>query len=538
MNRKVSVIIVSLLLLLSCSKTEPDMFGSVSGIVTDARSGEPVRGVGVTLNPGGIKTTTGSDGRYEYLEIDPGQYTVQAMKDGYQTASLSVVVQAGIARTADIRLNEGTGVLAMDKLTLELGASANLTTFTVSNKGSGDLTWQAIFDCDWIESISPDKGTIKAGESASVSVKIDRGKLTENKVYTSTFVVTSSGGSAEVTIFATGDVAQAMLRVDKTSIDFDPDATMGTLSIGNPGQKELTWQIAKDGDWISDVSPSSGVTAINGQTSVTVKIDRTLLEANRKYTGKLIVTSDGGNAEILLSASKKGGETSTITDGLIACYTFDDGTAKNTVADALHGAFANAPDLIADTPGGRGKAVSLNASKRQLLDIPGNPFANRPEYAISFWMKDFRDGLIFSAIGEYVNRDLNFPQLVCSGGQFEYYSYEGWMSDMQVFGYAASGLQDGKWHLLSFTCVNERLNGENYWTVKLYVDGKLAETSIGAYYASSDSRPSRIQFGCYGMTHWLYGDVYATSMKLDNIRFYDRALNANEIRAIYDAERQ
>jgi hypothetical protein len=36
------------------------------------------------------------------------------------------------------------------------------------------------------------------------------------------------------------------------------------------------------------------------------------------------------------------------------------------------------------------------------------------------------------------------------------------------------------------------------------------------------------------MTHWLYGNVYA--MKLDNIRFYDRTLNANDVRAIYEAE--
>lgn len=529
-------LILTTILLFTCSRSEVDMFGNINGIVTDFKSGEPVWAAGVTLNPGGVKTTTGNDGRYEYHEIDPGQYTVQVMKDGYQTASLSVTLQAGVAKTVDVQLNVGTGILTVDKLTLELGSNANLSTFTVSNKGSGDLTWQTISDCEWIESIVPDKGTIKAGENSSVSLKIDRGKLTDSKVYMYTFVVTSSGGSAEITVFAIGNVAQSVLHVDKTSIDFDSDGTMSILSVGNSGQKDLAWQIAKDGDWISEVSPSSGVTKVNEQTSVTVKIDRTHLEAGRKYTGKLIITSDGGSAEILLSTSGNGKETGSITDGLIAYYTFDDGTAKNATSNALHGAFANTPDLITDTPNGRGKAVSLNASKKQLLEIPDNPFANRPEYTVSFWIKDFRDGIVFSGIGAYVNRDLNFPQLVCSGGRFEYYSYEGWMSDMQVFSYAASALQDGKWHLLSFTCVNERLNGENYWTVRLYVDGKLIETSIGSYYASSDAKPSRIQFGCYGMTHWLYGNVYATSMKLDNIRFYDRTLNANDVRAIYEAE--
>ncbi|MDR1170452.1 MAG: carboxypeptidase-like regulatory domain-containing protein [Prevotellaceae bacterium] len=121
-------LILTTILLFTCSRSEVDMFGNINGIVTDFKSGEPVWAAGVTLNPGGVKTTTGNDGRYEYHEIDPGQYTVQVMKDGYQTASLSVTMQAGVAKTVDVQLNVGTGILTVDRLKRLSGLIMHLRT--------------------------------------------------------------------------------------------------------------------------------------------------------------------------------------------------------------------------------------------------------------------------------------------------------------------------------------------------------------------------------------------------------------------------
>jgi hypothetical protein len=198
-------LLMAVFVLLSCSKAELDTFGNVSGIVTDAKSGEPVRAASVTLNPGGLKTTTGSDGRYEYNEIEAGQYTLQVMRDGYQTAVSPVTLQAGVTKTVDIPLITGQSSLAVNKSTLDLGTNTNLATFTILNTGSNDLTWQIEYDCEWIESINPRTGTTKAKESTSVSVKIDRAKLTEKKVYSYSFVIISSGGSAEVTVSASNE---------------------------------------------------------------------------------------------------------------------------------------------------------------------------------------------------------------------------------------------------------------------------------------------------------------------------------------------
>ena len=69
----------------SCTEEEPELYGNVHGYVSDEATGEPIRTASVTINPGGKKTVTGSDGRFEYTTLEAGQYTLQIAKDGYQT---------------------------------------------------------------------------------------------------------------------------------------------------------------------------------------------------------------------------------------------------------------------------------------------------------------------------------------------------------------------------------------------------------------------------------------------------------------------
>ncbi|MDR1170450.1 MAG: carboxypeptidase regulatory-like domain-containing protein [Prevotellaceae bacterium] len=529
-------LILPAILLFACSRSETDVFGSIYGIVTDAKSGEPVRLAGVTLNPGGVKTTTGNDGRYEYISIDPGPYTIQVIKDGYRTESFSVTALAGVSTAVDVQLAAGVSNLFVDRTTLTFGSSDNLATFNISNTGSSELNWEIIYDCDWIESITPTQGTTNTQESTAISVRINRAKLTDSKIYSYSLVITSSGGSADITVTATGDIAQARLQVDKTEIDFGTNSSMSTLLISNPGRKDLNWQIAKDGAWIAEVSPSSGTTRINGQTSVTVKIDRTKLEAVRIYTGKLIITSDGGNAEIPLTVNGESGGGSAkdvVKNGLTGYYTFEDGTAKNTVDTYYGGSLIGNPEIITDTPNGEGKAVFFRASEKQSMSIAGNPFENQTRYSILFWIKDFRDGLIFSVMSsETYYRGYNYPQLICNNGKFEFlassFSIGGYIP---VFSYGATAIQDGRWHFLNITCSKST----NKWTIKLYIDGNLVDTMISDAYFSDPM--TKLLFGGNGGMHNIGSDVIATNLKIDNIRIYDRELNVTEIKTIYNAEK-
>lgn len=88
----------------SCSKTEYNLFCSIHGIVSDVETGTPVANATVTLSPGGRSTISGSDGQYEFIDLDPGQYTVTVQCSGYKTNRKAVNAVSAESVRADIPL--------------------------------------------------------------------------------------------------------------------------------------------------------------------------------------------------------------------------------------------------------------------------------------------------------------------------------------------------------------------------------------------------------------------------------------------------
>ena len=79
----------------ACSKTEYDNFATLYGEVCDQATGTPVANASVVLSPGGTTKTTGTDGRFEFSELEPQQYTVTVQKTGYQTNRKSIAAVVG-----------------------------------------------------------------------------------------------------------------------------------------------------------------------------------------------------------------------------------------------------------------------------------------------------------------------------------------------------------------------------------------------------------------------------------------------------------
>lgn len=91
----------------SCSKDEDyAVFSTLHGIVVDEATAECIPGATVTLSPGGKTQTTGSDGRYQFSEVDPIQYTVTVQKPGYYTNRKMITVISGEATEANITLRK------------------------------------------------------------------------------------------------------------------------------------------------------------------------------------------------------------------------------------------------------------------------------------------------------------------------------------------------------------------------------------------------------------------------------------------------
>lgn len=79
----------------SCTRTEYDIYSNISGTVIDVDNGEPIAHATVTLSPSGLNTYTGSDGQFDFTEIDAQQYTITVQKTGYESNRKTVTAPAG-----------------------------------------------------------------------------------------------------------------------------------------------------------------------------------------------------------------------------------------------------------------------------------------------------------------------------------------------------------------------------------------------------------------------------------------------------------
>ena len=77
------LIFVSILNFNSCKPDSIEELGSIYGIVTDKATGEPVKNANVQLRPSGETTLTGTDGRYEFVDLKNGEYSITVSKTEY-----------------------------------------------------------------------------------------------------------------------------------------------------------------------------------------------------------------------------------------------------------------------------------------------------------------------------------------------------------------------------------------------------------------------------------------------------------------------
>ncbi len=82
--KKLLSIIMLATLFVACTPEDYDHFATITGTVIDGETGDALGGVLVTLLPGGRNIYTGSDGFFQFNEIDADRYDVQAQKDGYK----------------------------------------------------------------------------------------------------------------------------------------------------------------------------------------------------------------------------------------------------------------------------------------------------------------------------------------------------------------------------------------------------------------------------------------------------------------------
>lgn len=211
--KKSLYLLLSILLICSIYQAcvpDVELPGSIYGVVADKATGEPIKSAGVELSPGGLKTITGSEGQFEFTELDPGKYTLLITKTGYlDGVSSTIEVKAGQQAKGDVQMEQIPPALKVvdennaDLLELHFGdAEADIArSFNIYNDGAEKLSWEIVKTAVWIDSISKTSGDVSPNGKQPIVVTIDRNKLEEGENKT-TLQITSSNGSKSLTVIA------------------------------------------------------------------------------------------------------------------------------------------------------------------------------------------------------------------------------------------------------------------------------------------------------------------------------------------------
>ncbi|MFZ4463424.1 MAG: BACON domain-containing protein, partial [Bacteroidales bacterium] len=305
MKTKQSLYAITVILILgiglnNCTKKSDIIkYGQISGKVKSSATGEPISGAGLSLSPSNSSTTTGSDGAYSFVELEPQQYSIQVIKDGYQTNTTSVEVVAGENRLGDILITPAQPVLSVSTTLLDFGTDKSILPFEIRNNGAAPLIWNVAGDKPWI-SINPASGTTSAAGVNSVNITVDRSLLGKTS-YAGTVSITSNGGSASISI--TVNVVNPVLYVSTTLLDFGSEQSILPFEIKNNGASELIWSITSDKPWLT-VNPASG-NVTTGTNAINASIDRSQI-GKSTYVGTLVVNSNGGTATINVTVNVNG----------------------------------------------------------------------------------------------------------------------------------------------------------------------------------------------------------------------------------------
>lgn len=190
-------------LLSSCSKDEVSVYGGIYGTIRNAETGAVVYNAEITLAPGHTSPVTGTNGTYEFTNLEARQYTLTVRAHGFMDDSRQVMVVPGESTQCDVLLTPERDIegVSISTKTLNFGSALSHLSVTLSNTGNTTLNWyiSTPSSIGWL-TISPMSGTTDAGKSSEITVSVDRSLLTEDA--SGIFIINAAGGSKSVTVYA------------------------------------------------------------------------------------------------------------------------------------------------------------------------------------------------------------------------------------------------------------------------------------------------------------------------------------------------
>lgn len=170
---------------------------SIAGVITDELTLLPIANATVQTDPMTDSPLTDAAGVYHFDGLEPGTYTVRVFALGYESETISIVVERDETARADFMLTSAVVVLSVSPDALEFG-DATSKILVLENKGNGTLTWEISFPSEGWLSVVPMQGNIK-NIPTTVNVTVNRQGL-EPGNYDLILIVTSNGGIKQIPV--------------------------------------------------------------------------------------------------------------------------------------------------------------------------------------------------------------------------------------------------------------------------------------------------------------------------------------------------
>lgn len=287
----------------SCQKEKAT--GRIQGIVTNMNTTEPIQGVNISLSPTGASAVTGSDGRYEFNNLEPGNYTVQGVKAGFESNTKNISITAGNVSSGDMQLRPTVSGFRLNVEYLDFSTNFSQLQFKIINASATlPLSWEIMESMNWM-TVTPSTGNLQGGQEVTVTVNIDRSLITQSTSANLTVRSADQSIVLPVNVSVSGNNGP-QLQLSENSIDFGTSANSLTFYVMNtgPANTSLQWFCSNiNVGWLT-LNPMSGNTAGGASTQVVATIDRTQISGI--VSTSVTVSGAGSTSTITFSASASG----------------------------------------------------------------------------------------------------------------------------------------------------------------------------------------------------------------------------------------
>lgn len=530
----------------ACTEDPEVSTGGISGYVTESKGGvEPLAGVTVSIQTTGQSTTTGSDGTYSFTNLQPGSYSLQFTKTGYNTTMRNVNVVAGLAYQCDVQLSKVTAEaeIEINPSSLNFGTTQTDMSVTVKNNGNATAEWSLNLGNNTWLSASELGGSIQAGRTQSIIFTVDRNYLSEVKSVVVNFH--AFGNSYPISISCAPRNTTSNMVIEPKDLNFGKESNQQNFTIRNTGKSELSWNVSGISTPALTLSASQGVVAAGGSSVVIASIDRSQLTGNLNTA---FIISDGvadQTISVSVSVDGNGGSgddpgndpgnnpgndpaATVVTTGLSAYYQFNDNF--DDASGEYDGFGVNDPSFV---EGVSKEAVHFFKTKESSVHIPYGLICNK-NFSISFWAKDLADGMIYYS--KCSDNDIRCV-LSMNNGYLRFRigaNNNLWNYQEQETTFSHSNISDSEWHHIAIV-TDYGSTTANRWTSILYIDGKKYGTitedtsSTQIDYINAFVIGGKASFKSYSLT--------TPNFSMDNLRIYDnRLLTAAEVKEIFNAK--